>query len=62
MVRSLVGTVVEMGIGRKRAGEMRAILESRRRDRAGQLAPAHGLCLWEVVYATDPEVVGGWSG
>ncbi|MBW3642166.1 MAG: tRNA pseudouridine(38-40) synthase TruA [Actinobacteria bacterium] len=62
MVRSLVGTLVEMGSGRKRAGEMRAILESRRRDRAGQLAPAHGLCLWEVVYASDPEVVGGWSG
>ncbi len=59
MVRSVVGTLVEMGAGRKRAGEMRGILESRRRARAGQLAPAHGLCLWEVVYATDDTVVGG---
>lgn len=50
MVRSVVGTLVEMGTGRKRAGDMRSILDSGDRSRAGQLAPPHGLCLWEVLY------------
>jgi tRNA pseudouridine38-40 synthase len=50
MVRSVVGTMVEMGGGRKRAGEMTTILRSRDRHRAGQLAPPQGLCLWEVRY------------
>lgn len=50
MVRSLVGTLVEMGRGRRRAGEMASILRAADRSRAGQLAPPHGLCLWEVTY------------
>ena len=50
MVRSLVGTMVEMGRGRKRAGDMLAIREARDRSRAGQPAPPHGLCLWAVRY------------
>jgi tRNA pseudouridine38-40 synthase len=50
MVRSLVGTMVEMGLGKRRAGEMAAILRSRYRRYAGHLAPAGGLCLWEVRY------------
>lgn len=55
MVRSIVGTLVEMGAGRRRAGEMRSILESGDRSRAGQLAPPHGLCLWEVRFSPEPE-------
>ena len=58
MVRSVVGTLVEMGSGRRRAGHMRAILASADRARAGQLAPAHGLCLWTVVYDRDGRVGG----
>jgi tRNA pseudouridine38-40 synthase len=50
MVRSIVGTLVEMGHGRKRAGEMTAILRSGDRQRAGQMAPPEGLCLWQVRY------------
>ncbi|MDP8954274.1 MAG: tRNA pseudouridine(38-40) synthase TruA [Actinomycetota bacterium] len=50
MVRSVVGTLVEMGTGRTTAGEMRAIIASGERARSGQLAPPHGLCLWEVRY------------
>jgi tRNA pseudouridine38-40 synthase len=53
MVRALVGTMVPMGLGRRRAGEMASILRSRRRAEAGRVAPARGLCLWEVVYP-DP--------
>ncbi len=50
MVRSVVGTLVEMGSGRRKAGEMAAILRSRDRSSAGQPAPPHGLVLWEVSY------------
>jgi tRNA pseudouridine38-40 synthase len=39
-----------MGRGNKSAGEMAAILRARSRAVAGDLAPPHGLCLWEVVY------------
>jgi tRNA pseudouridine38-40 synthase len=50
MVRSIVGTLVDVGRGRLHAGDMRAILLSRDRSRAGQVAPPHGLCLWSVGY------------
>jgi tRNA pseudouridine38-40 synthase len=50
MVRSIVGTLVDVGRGRLRSGDMLAILRARDRARAGQVAPPHGLCLWEVGY------------
>ena len=50
MVRALVGTMILMGLGRQRAGEMAGILRARTRAGADRLAPARGLCLWEVVY------------
>jgi tRNA pseudouridine38-40 synthase len=50
MVRAIVGTVVEAGQGKRRPGELLAILRSGDRNTAGQLAPARGLCLWEVGY------------
>jgi tRNA pseudouridine38-40 synthase len=50
MVRSIVGTLVEAGSGKRRPGDVLGILRSRDRARAGQLAPAHGLCLWDVGY------------
>ncbi|HUR23332.1 MAG TPA: tRNA pseudouridine(38-40) synthase TruA [Acidimicrobiales bacterium] len=50
MVRSLVGTMVPMGLGRERAGQMAGILRARTRSVANRIAPARGLCLWEVVY------------
>ena len=50
MVRSVVGTHVDIGLGRRKAGEMTAIVRARSRSSAGLLAPAHGLCLWEVHY------------
>jgi tRNA pseudouridine38-40 synthase len=51
MVRILVGTLVEVGEGRLTPAEVAEIMESRDRTRAGQTAPAHGLCLVEVLYA-----------
>ncbi len=50
MVRSIVGTLVDVGGGRKRPGEIMEIFRSGDRQRANRLAPAHGLCLWEVGY------------
>jgi tRNA pseudouridine38-40 synthase len=50
MVRSVVGTLVEVGRGKRSAGQMTAVIRSASRAQAGQLAPAHGLCLWEVQY------------
>jgi tRNA pseudouridine38-40 synthase len=50
MVRAIVGTMVDAGAGRVQAGEMRGILLAKDRHFAGQVAPAQGLCLWEVGY------------
>jgi tRNA pseudouridine38-40 synthase len=50
MVRSIVGTLVEVGTGRLRAGEVLAVISARDRSVAGPPAPPHGLCLWEVKY------------
>jgi tRNA pseudouridine38-40 synthase len=58
MVRAIVGTLVEVGQGRKHAGHIAAILRARDRAFAGGLAPPHGLLLWRVDY---PEPVPGWD-
>jgi tRNA pseudouridine38-40 synthase len=59
MVRSLVGTLVAVGRGRLRAGDIGTIIRARDRSRAGEPAPPHGLCLWEVSYRGDPGVLEG---
>ncbi len=50
MVRALVGTLLEAGLGRRAPGDMLNILRAGDRAAAGNLAPAHGLCLWAVGY------------
>jgi tRNA pseudouridine38-40 synthase len=52
MVRSIVGTALELQAGADPAAAMREVLASRDRGRAGPTAPAHGLCLEEVLYPT----------
>lgn len=54
MVRSVVGTLVEVGLGKRKAGLMAGTVRARSRAAAGQPAPAHGLCLWEVRYPSPP--------
>ena len=51
MVRILVGTLIDVGEGRFTPTQVAEIMASRDRTRAGQTAPAHGLCLVEVLYA-----------
>jgi tRNA pseudouridine38-40 synthase len=50
MVRSVVGTLVDVGLGRLHAGDIRGILAARDRKAAGAVAPPHGLTLWQVGY------------
>ena len=50
MVRSIVGTLVDVGVGKRKAGDMAAILRGKDRSLASPPAPPQGLCLWEVVY------------
>ncbi len=50
MVRSLVGTLVDVGRGRKRPSDILWILRSADRQQAGQPAPPHGLTLTAVGY------------
>jgi len=50
MVRALVGTLVDTGLGKRTAADVARALRARNRSAAGQVAPPHGLCLWEVSY------------
>lgn len=50
MARNIAGTLVEAGLGRLNAGDVRNILRSRDRTRAGKTAPARGLYLVSVMY------------
>ena len=50
MVRSIVGTLVAVGEGKREPGDVPRILAARDRSAAGQMAPARGLTLERVVY------------
>jgi tRNA pseudouridine38-40 synthase len=62
MVRAIVGTMVSMGRGRRRAGEMAAILRARQRAAAERVAPPCGLCLWSVTYPEATVETGDEAG
>ncbi|MGH2754572.1 MAG: tRNA pseudouridine(38-40) synthase TruA [Actinomycetota bacterium] len=55
MVRSLVGTLLQVGEEKTSPTEMGSILAAKDRAAAGPVAPAHGLCLVSVEYDD------GWS-
>ncbi len=50
MVRIIVGTLLEVGMGRRDPNEIPEILAARNREAAGYTVPANGLILWEVAY------------
>ena len=51
MVRGLVGTLVEVGTGRRNLHDFRRLLEGCSRSEAGPTAPARGLVLERIAYA-----------
>ena len=50
MVRILTGTLLEVGLGKRKPEDMESLLSARDRSLAGPLVPAQGLFLWNVDY------------
>ena len=50
MVRNIVGTLVEVGVGRMKPEKITEIIEARNRRAAGPIAPPEGLCLMWIKY------------
>ncbi len=50
MVRNIVGTLVEVGVGRLEPEKIKEILEAKDRTAAGPIAPPQGLCLMWIKY------------
>ncbi len=53
MVRIIVGTLLEVGVGKWEPSEMSMILQAQDRTLAGKTAPGNGLFLWKVTYETS---------
>jgi tRNA pseudouridine38-40 synthase len=50
MVRSVVGFLVDVGQGKRPPSDTRAVMLARDRNHGSQVAPPHGLVLWDVGY------------
>ncbi|GJM71466.1 hypothetical protein HMSSN036_36820 [Paenibacillus macerans] len=50
MVRIIVGTMLEIGEGKRKPEDIPLILEARNREAAGPTAESKGLMLWSVEY------------
>lgn len=50
MVRSIVGTLIDVGRGRLKPGQLKQMLKTQSRSLAGITAPSKGLTLMSVVY------------
>ena len=55
MVRTIAGTLVLVGQGRREVAWVDEVVEARDRKAAGQSAPAQGLVLWQVEYPAQGE-------
>jgi tRNA pseudouridine38-40 synthase len=53
MVRSIVGTLLEIGFGHRPVEDMHRIISSKDRVQAGKAAPAKGLFLSQIEYPSD---------
>ncbi|MEW4923072.1 tRNA pseudouridine(38-40) synthase TruA [Algibacter sp. 2305UL17-15] len=54
MVRAIVGTLINIGLGKLEVNQLHNIIESKDRSEAGYSVPAHGLYLTKVSY---PETI-----
>lgn len=50
MIRIIMGTLLEIGMGKRSADSIPALIEEKNRESAGFLVPAKGLTLMEVYY------------
>ena len=50
MVRAIVGTMINIGLGKIEVKDLISIIESKNRSEAGYSVPAHGLYLMQIVY------------
>jgi len=55
MVRTIVGTLIQVGLGQLAVSEIKNILDARDLTRSAPPAPAHGLCLVRVTYSVTSE-------
>lgn len=53
MVRAIVGTLLQIGLGKMDVQEMHRIIKSEDRSEAGASVPAHGLYLTKIEYPTS---------
>lgn len=53
MVRAVVGTLLEIGLGKQNKNYLIDVLKSQDRSKAGPSAPAHGLYLTQVSYPKE---------
>ncbi len=58
MVRALVGTLIEVGAGKRSVESFAGLLAGQPRSAAGPTAPAHGLTLQHVLYPAEWRVEG----
>lgn len=56
MVRSIVGSVVDVGLGLLDQAAITQLLSMADRNEAGKVAPPQGLTLWDVFYNEIPEL------
>jgi tRNA pseudouridine38-40 synthase len=61
MVRTMAGTLLDVGAGRLSPLQVAESLRRGGRGAAGPTAPPHGLCLISVSYPGSPPVDGAWS-
>ena len=53
MVRAIVGTLINIGLGKISVEDLHTIIKSKNRSEAGFSVPAHALCLIAVEYPND---------
>lgn len=53
MVRAIVGTMINIGLGKVEVNELHHIIQSKNRSEAGFSVPAHGLYLTKIEYPED---------